>query len=113
MPTGHEAPWRGMRITRTSWQKYLPPNCAPMPILRVISSTFASISRSRKARPYSLPLVCRFSRYFADASFTVFRLDSADVPPITIARWYGGHAAVPSDLIFASMNGISLSTDYH
>ena len=21
---GHEAPWRGGRITRTSWQKYLP-----------------------------------------------------------------------------------------
>jgi hypothetical protein len=30
MPTGHDAPWRGRRITRTSWQKYLPPNCAPM-----------------------------------------------------------------------------------
>ena len=29
--TGHEAPWRGSRITRTSWQKYLPPNCAPIP----------------------------------------------------------------------------------
>ena len=29
--TGHDAPWRGRRITRTSWQKYLPPNCAPMP----------------------------------------------------------------------------------
>ncbi len=26
MPTGQEAPWRGSRITRTSWQKYLPPN---------------------------------------------------------------------------------------
>ena len=31
-PMGHEAPWRGKRITRTSWQKYLPPNCAPMPV---------------------------------------------------------------------------------
>ena len=31
MATGHEAPWRGRRITRTSWQKYLPPNWAPMP----------------------------------------------------------------------------------
>ena len=30
---------------------------------------------------------------------------SADVPPITIARWYGGHAAVPSVLTFDSMNG--------
>jgi hypothetical protein len=24
MPTGQEAPWRGRRITRTSWQKYFP-----------------------------------------------------------------------------------------
>ena len=31
MPTGSDAPWRGSRMTRTSWQKYLPPNCAPMP----------------------------------------------------------------------------------
>ena len=29
--TGHEAPCRGSRTTRTSWQKYLPPNCAPIP----------------------------------------------------------------------------------
>ena len=29
--TGHEAPCRGSRTTRTSWQKYLPPNWAPMP----------------------------------------------------------------------------------
>ena len=29
--TGQEAPCRGSRTTRTSWQKYLPPNCAPMP----------------------------------------------------------------------------------
>ena len=28
---GSEAPWRGSRMTRTSWQKYLPPNCAPTP----------------------------------------------------------------------------------
>ena len=28
---GNEAPWRGRRIARTSWQKYLPPNCAPTP----------------------------------------------------------------------------------
>ena len=31
-PTGHDAPWRGSRITRTSCAKYLPPNCAPMPV---------------------------------------------------------------------------------
>ena len=30
-PIGSEAPWRGSLITRTSWQKYLPPNCAPTP----------------------------------------------------------------------------------
>ena len=35
MPTGSDAPCRGSRITRTSWQKYLPPNCAPMPNCRV------------------------------------------------------------------------------
>ena len=45
--TGHEAPCRGSRTTRTSWQKYLPPNCAPMPKLRVSSRTSASSSRSR------------------------------------------------------------------
>ncbi len=33
MPTGQEAPWRGRRMTRTSWAKYLPPNWAPMPSL--------------------------------------------------------------------------------
>ena len=33
MPTGQEAPWRGRRMTRTSWAKYLPPNWAPMPQL--------------------------------------------------------------------------------
>ncbi len=26
VPIGRLAPWRGRRITRTSWQKYLPPN---------------------------------------------------------------------------------------
>ena len=122
IPTGHEAPWlrlsaprlpyRGIRITRTSWQKYFPPNCAPMPIFRVISRIVRSISRSRNARPSSFPLVCRLSRYFAEASFTVFRHVSADVPPITTAKWYGGHAAVPRLLIFASMNGIRRSTSH-
>ena len=28
---GRDAPWRGRRTTRTSWQKDLPPNCAPLP----------------------------------------------------------------------------------
>ena len=35
------------------------------------------------------------SRYLVEASLTVFRLNSAEVPPITMARWYGGQAAVP------------------
>ena len=55
MPTGRLAPCRGSRITRTSWQKYLPPNCAPMPMLREISSTCCSNSRSRNAWPALLP----------------------------------------------------------
>ena len=45
--TGQDAPCRGSRITRTSWQKYLPPNWAPMPARRVISSTSCSSSTSR------------------------------------------------------------------
>ena len=43
--------------TLTSWQKYLPPNCAPMPNFWVILSTFSSISRSLKPLPYSLPSI--------------------------------------------------------
>ena len=49
MATGHEAPWRGSRTTRTSWQKYLPPNCAPMPNSCVSSKTSFSSSTSRNA----------------------------------------------------------------
>ena len=60
-PTGQEAPWRGRRTTRMSWAKYLPPNCAPRPILRVSSSKRASSSTSRKARPVSSPVVGRES----------------------------------------------------
>ena len=43
----------------------------------------------------TLPDVGKPSRYFVEASFTVFMVNSADVPPITMAKWYGGHAAVP------------------
>lgn len=43
-----------------------------------------------------IPVVGRPSKYLHDVSFTVFRLNSADVPPTTSAKWYGGHAAVPS-----------------
>ena len=39
-----------------------------------------------------------------EASLTVFRAASADVPPTTNARWYGGHAAVPSVFIFSTRN---------
>ena len=45
--TGHEAPWRGSRTTRTSWQKYFPPNCAPIPNDCVSWKTSSSSSRSR------------------------------------------------------------------
>ena len=47
-------------------------------------------------------LVGKESRYFALAYFAVFSAYSADVPPMTIARWYGGQAAVPSARIFSS-----------
>src|SRR5258708_6029370 len=60
-PIGSEAPWRGRRMTRTSWQKYLPPNCAPTPSDCVIRSTCLSMSRSRKAWPSSEPWVGRLS----------------------------------------------------
>lgn len=55
IPTGHEAPWRGNRITLTSWQKYLPPNCAPIPNLCVSWWIFCSISKSRNPLPCSFP----------------------------------------------------------
>eukprot|EP01139_Manchomonas_bermudensis_P000434 Amastigsp_a429_239.p4 type:complete len:121 gc:universal Amastigsp_a429_239:714-1076(+) len=105
MPTGHEAPWRGSRMTRTSWQKYLPPNWAPMPAFCVALWTAASISRSRNACPCSLPRVGRLSRYLVVASLTVFRVCSAESPPMTMARWYGGHAEVPSEVNACSRNG--------
>ena len=41
---------------------------------------------------------------FAEASLTVFRHASAEVPPMTKARWYGGQAAVPSVFIFSVRN---------
>ena len=44
------------------------------------------------------------SRYFAEAYLAVFSANSADVPPTTIAKWYGGHAAVPSERSFSSRN---------
>ena len=56
MATGQDAPWRGRRMTRTSWQKYLPPNWAPMPKPWVSASTSASSSRSRKPWPSGEPV---------------------------------------------------------
>src|SRR5512134_429683 len=104
IPTGQEAPWRGIRTTRTSRAKYLPPNCAPNPQPWAALRIFSSISRSRNAWPPLLPEVGRRSRYPVDASFTVLRQLSAEVPPTTNARWYGGHAAVPSVFIFSTRN---------
>ena len=102
--TGHDAPCLGSRTTRTSWQKYLPPNCAPIPMFLVMPSTCSSSSRSRNPWPAADPDVGSVSRYFADAYLAVFSANSADVPPTTMARWYGGHAAVPSERIFSSRN---------
>ncbi len=87
IPMGHDAPWRGRRITRMSWAKYLPPNCAPRPSSSAAFLRVASSSMSRNAWPYSLPWVGRLSRYFTDAFFTTSRFFSADVPPITNAMW--------------------------
>ena len=42
------------------------------------------------------------------ASFAVSTAISADVPPMTTARWYGGHAAVPSVFIFSNSHGSSV-----
>ena len=48
---------RGRRMIRISCARYFPPNCAPKPILCTSASTSFSSSISRKARPYSLPVV--------------------------------------------------------
>ena len=60
--TGQEAPWRGSRTTRTSWQKYFPPNCAPIPKDCVSLKTSSSSSRSRKPWALIEPSVGRLSR---------------------------------------------------
>ena len=62
MATGQDAPCRGSRTTRTSWQKYLPPNCAPMPIFLVIWSTCCSSSWSRNPCPMGDPVAGSVSR---------------------------------------------------
>ena len=58
-----------------------------MPNSRVSSSTRFSSSVSRKAWPAGEPDVGKVSRYFAEAYLAVFRANSADVPPMTMARW--------------------------
>ena len=55
MATGQDAPWRGRRTTRTSWQKYFPPNWAPIPDCWETFRISSSRSRSRNPRPRSLP----------------------------------------------------------
>src|SRR3984957_20005982 len=102
--TGQHAPCRGSRITRTSWQKYLPPNCAPIPIFLVMSRTVCSSSTSRNPLASIDPSVGSVSRYRADAYLAVLSAYSALVPPTTIARWYGGQADVPMVRIFSSRN---------
>ena len=42
------------------------------------------------------------------ANLAVSTASSAEVPPITTARWYGGHAAVPSVFIFSNSHGSSV-----
>ena len=68
-----------------------------------------SHSRSRKPWPASLPAVGSVSRYLADAYLATFTANSAEVPPITTARWYGGQAEVPSVRSFSSRNRVRLS----
>ncbi len=60
--TGQDAPCRGSRITRTSWQKYLPPNWAPMPKPWVRARMSCSSSRSRNPCPLGEPEVGSESR---------------------------------------------------
>lgn len=86
IPTGHDAPCLGNLITLTSWQNYLPPNCAPIPNFWAICSILFSASISLNALPSSFPDVYRLSYYLADAYFTVLSVNSADNPPITTAK---------------------------
>ena len=62
MAIGSDAPCRGSRTIRTSWQKYLPPNCAPMPRFWVSLWTSASSAVSRMAWPDRSPSVGSPSR---------------------------------------------------
>ncbi len=92
---GRLAPWRGRRMTRTSWQKYLPPNCAPMPVplrqlaaprleLEVADGVAAARCRASAGRRGS----------GSCASFTVFSVDlgrrAADDDGQVVRRAGGG-----------------------
>ncbi len=51
------------------------------------AKTSFSSARSLKALPVlASPVVGSESKYFVEASLAVFAVNSADVPPITIAR---------------------------
>ena len=96
MPTGHDAPWRGRRITRTSWQKYLPPNWAPMPKL---AGQLEDLGLQLEVAARVAELVAGGGQAVVGsgslASLAVSTAYSAEVPPMTTPRWYGGQAAVP------------------
>ena len=86
IPMGQDAPCLGRRITLTSWQKYLPPNCAPIPISRVIPRIICSHSKSRHPWPVKSPVVGRLSKSLVEAALTVLSVVSAEVPPMTTAK---------------------------
>ena len=81
--TGQLAPWRGRRTIRTSWQKYLPPNWAPIPVCWASAQHLAPRARRRGTRGRAASpssAACRGSASMA--SFAVSTANSADVPPI-------------------------------
>ncbi|MEY3455709.1 MAG: hypothetical protein RLZZ92_829 [Actinomycetota bacterium] len=55
---------------------------------KFLGKTSFSNSRSLKARPVlAFPVVGSESRYLVEANFAVFAVNSAEVPPMTMARW--------------------------
>ncbi len=79
--------------TRTSWQKYLPPNCAPMPNCRVSSSTCCSSSTSRKPRPSCVALGRAARR--GSAPTRASRSSARTRPTCRRSRPRGGTAGTP------------------
>ena len=45
-----------------------------------------------------------------EANFAVSTAYSADVPPITTAKWYGGQAAVPRVCILSNSQGSNVAS---